>query len=109
LISAGERTVPDRRRLGFSGVASVALTLSHKGELVAGPRVELTGVPEADASGTPLLQVVHAALLEALNSMPQARRRDPDAVADALRRAARSALGAAWGKRPICHVHVLTI
>lgn len=109
LISAGERTVRDRRRLGFSGIASVALTLSHKGELVAGPRVELTGVPEADASGTPLLQLVHDALLEALNSMPQARRRDPDAVAEALRRAARAALGAAWGKRPICHVHVLTI
>ena len=109
LISAGERTVPDRRRLGYAGVASVALTLSHKGELVAGPRVELTGVPEADAAGKPLLQLVHDSMLEALNSMPSGRRRDPDAVAEALRRAARAALGAAWGKKPICHVHVLTI
>ena len=109
LIGAGERTVSDRRRLGFSGIASVALTLSQRGEILAGPRVELTGIPEADAAGTPLLQVVHDSMLEAFNSMPAARRRDPDAVAEALRRALRAALGAAWGKKPICHVHVLTL
>jgi ribonuclease J len=48
-------------------------------------------------------------VLEAFNSMPKARRRDPDAVAEALRRAVRAALGAAWKKKPICHVHVLTL
>ncbi len=109
LISAGERTVTDRRRLGFVGIVSVALTLSQKGELLAGPRIELTGIPETDAAGTPLLQVVQDALLEAFRSMPSPRRRDPDAVAEALRRATRSTLTTAWGKKPICHVHVLTI
>jgi ribonuclease J len=109
LIGAGERTVADRRRLGFSGIVSIALTLSHKGELVAGPRIELTGVPEADAAGIPMLDIVHNALMEAFKSMPSPRRRDPDTVAEALRRAARAALAAAWGKKPICHVHVLTI
>jgi ribonuclease J len=109
LIGAGERTVADRRRLGFSGLVSIALTLSHRGELVAGPRVELTGIPEVDAAGTPLLQIVHESVREAFDSMPPPRRRDPEAVVETLRRAARAALGAAWNKKPICHVHVLTL
>jgi ribonuclease J len=109
LIGAGERTVADRRRLSFAGIVSVSVTLSHKGELVAGPRLELTGIPDVDAAGTPMLQLAHESVLEAFNSMPNPRRRDPDAVAEALRRAVRSAIGSAWKKKPICHVHVLTI
>jgi ribonuclease J len=109
LIGAQERTVPDRRRLGFAGIVSVALTLSHTGELLSGPRVEMTGVPDANAAGAAMLQIAHDSVLEAFNSMPKARRRDPDAVAEALRRAVRSAMGSAWKKKPICHVHVLTI
>ena len=41
--------------------------------------------------------------------MPRARRRDPDAVAEAVRRAVRAAVAAAWRKKPICHVHVLDV
>jgi ribonuclease J len=109
LIGAEQRTVADRRRLGFVGIVSVALTLSRKGELLTGPRVELTGIPDADAAGTPLLEIAHEAVLEAFKSMPQPRRRDPDTVAEALRRAVRAAIGSAWKKKPICHVHVLTV
>jgi ribonuclease J len=109
LIGAQERTVPDRRRLGFAGIVSVALTLSLKGELVSGPRCELSGIPDTNVTGTPLLQIAHDSVVEAFNSMPKPRRRDPDAVAEALRRAVRSAIGAAWKKKPICHVHVLTV
>jgi ribonuclease J len=109
LIGAQERPVAERRRLSFVGIVSVSVTLSHKGELVAGPRFELTGIPDADASGTPMLQLAHDSALEAFNSMPHPRRRDPDAVAEALRRAVRAAIGSAWKKKPICHVHVLTV
>src|SRR5258708_3307341 len=109
LIGSEGRTVADRRRLGFVGIVTVALTLSHKGELMAGPRVELTGIPDADAAGTPMIEIAHEALLGAFKSMPQPRRRDPDAVAEALRRAVRSAISSVWKKKPICHVHVLTV
>jgi ribonuclease J len=109
LFGAQERSVAERRRLGFGGIVSVALTLSHEGELLTGARVELTGIPDADAAGTPMLQIAQESLLEAFNSMPKPRRRDPDAVAEALRRAVRSAIGSAWKKKPICHVHVLTV
>jgi ribonuclease J len=109
LIGALERPVADRRRLGFAGIVSVAVTLSQKGELVSGPRVELTGIPEADSAGTPMLQIAEDSVTGAFNSIPKARRRDPEAVAEALRRAVRSAIGSAWKKKPICHVHVLTV
>jgi ribonuclease J len=109
LIGAQERTVPDRRRLGFAGIVSVALTVSHNGELVTGPRVELTGIPDANATGTLMLEIAVESVLGAFNSMPKQRRRDPDAVAEALRRAVRAAISAAWKKKPICHVHVLTV
>src|SRR5438874_3358801 len=51
LVSAEERTVADRRRLGFGGIVSVALAVSHRGDLVGDPRVMTTGVPETDAHG----------------------------------------------------------
>jgi len=41
--------------------------------------------------------------------MPRGRRRDPDSVAEAARRAVRAAVGSAWNKKPMCHVHVLIV
>jgi ribonuclease J len=109
LVSAEERTVADRRRLGFAGVVSVALAVSSRGELVADPEVMLTGIPVADAHGQQIEDLACEAALEAFESMPRARRRDPEAVAEAVRRAIRAALAAAWNKKPTCHVHVLEV
>jgi ribonuclease J len=109
LVSAEERTVADRRRLGFAGVVSVALAVSARGELTADPAVMLTGIPAADARGQPIEDIAYDAALEAFESMPRARRRDPEAVAEAVRRAVRAALAAAWNKKPTCHVHVLEV
>jgi ribonuclease J len=109
LVSAEERTVADRRRLGFAGVVSVALAVSARGELTADPVVMLTGIPAADARGQPIEDIAYDAALEAFESMPRARRRDPEAVAEAVRRAVRAALAAAWSKKPTCHVHVLEV
>jgi ribonuclease J len=109
LVSAEERTVADRRRLGFAGIVSVALAVSQRGELMAHPSVTLTGMPESDALGHRLDETVYKAALEAFDSMPRARRRDPEAVVEAVRRAVRAALGATWNKKPTCHVHVLEV
>jgi ribonuclease J len=109
LVSADERTVADRRRLGFAGVVSVALALSERGELVADPEITLTGIPETDRQGQKIEDVAYDAAIEAFESMPRARRRDPEAVAEAVRRAVRAALSSAWNKKPTCHVHVLEV
>jgi ribonuclease J len=109
LVSALERTVADRRRLSFAGVVSIALALSERGELVGDPEVTLTGIPETDAQGQRIEDMVYDAAVEAFESMPRARRRDPDAVAEAVRRAIRAQISGVWNKKPTCHVHVLEV
>jgi ribonuclease J len=109
LVGAEQRTVADRRRLGFSGVVSVALALTDRGQLVGDPEIELTGIPEVDRDGNLMARLAFDAVVEAFDSMPGPRRRDPDAVAEAAQRAVRSAIGSAWNKKPMCHVHVLMV
>ncbi|HJY19065.1 MAG TPA: ribonuclease J [Xanthobacteraceae bacterium] len=109
LINAESRTVAARRRLSFSGIVTVALALSTKGQLVADPEVELIGLPDSDAAGTSMTEIARDAVEEAFESMPKPRRRDPDAVAEAVRRAVRGRISERWNKKPICHVHVLTV
>ena len=87
----------------------MALALSERGDLAADPEVELVGIPDVNADGDSMNEIAYDAVLEAFESMPRARRRDADAVAEAARRAVRSAIGAAWNKKPMCHVHVLTV
>jgi ribonuclease J len=109
LVSAEERTVADRRRLGFAGIVSISLAVSERGELLAEPEVSLTGIPETDLQGRRIEEIAYEAAVEAFESMPPARRRDPDAIAEAVRRATRAAVSSAWNKKPTCHVHVLEV
>jgi ribonuclease J len=109
LIDAESRTVAARRRLSFAGIVSVALAVSEAGALVADPEIELVGVPETDAGGRSMTQITREAVEETFATLPKPRRRDPDEVAEAIRRAVRSAIAERWKKKPICHVHVLTV
>ncbi|HEX2538759.1 MAG TPA: ribonuclease J [Pseudolabrys sp.] len=109
LVDAQQRTVADRRRLSFAGSVSVALALTEKGELADDPSYDLLGIPERDRDGGFMHEVVHDAVLETFESLPRGKRRDPDAVAEAVRRAVRAAVNDRWGKKPMCHVHVLEV
>jgi ribonuclease J len=109
IVDSTARTVNDRRRLAFSGIVSVSVAVTKAGELAADPEVALTGIPDKDADGEELSAIVYDAVLDAFESMPRARRRDPESVAEALRRASRSAVARAWQKKTNCHVHVLMV
>jgi ribonuclease J len=109
LVSAESKTVAARRRLSFAGVVTVALALSEKGVLAADPEVELIGLPETDAGGASMTEIARDAVELAFDALPKPRRRDPDAVAEAVRRGVRSAIAERWKKKPICYVHVLTV
>jgi ribonuclease J len=109
LVPAEGRTVSERKKLSFSGVVSVALAVTEKGALVSGPEIEMIGVPESGAAGEALDEIVADVVLDTIESLPKPRRRDPDEIAESIRRAVRGALAAHWGKKPICHVHVLTV
>jgi ribonuclease J len=109
VIDAEAPTVAARRRLSFSGIVCVALAMSDKGVLAANPGVELIGLPEADASGASMTEIALRAVDEAFEALPKPRRRDPDEVAETVRRAVRGAIAERWNKKPICHVHVLVV
>ena len=109
LIEAEAPTIAARRRLSISGMVSVAIAINDKGALVTYPEVELIGLPETDAAGAPFVEVARRAVEETFETLPKPRRRDPDEVAESLRRAVRAAIAERWGKKPICHVHVLVV
>ena len=109
LVEAEARTVADRRRLSFAGAISVALAMTDRGEMADDPSLDLIGIPERDREGGSMYEAVRDAVIETFESLPRGRRRDPDSVAEALRRAVRAAVAERWGKKPMCHVHVLTL
>jgi ribonuclease J len=103
------RAVSERRRMSFAGVVFVALAITDKGELADDPQVDMVGVPEKDAAGKTIDDRIYDIVLSTVENLPRAKRRDPDTLAEAVRRAVRSEVNAAWGKKPLCQVHVLTV
>jgi ribonuclease J len=109
LVDADARTVADRKRLSFAGTVSVALAVTDKGELVDDPSLDMIGIPERDRDGGSIHDAAYDAIIETFDSLPRARKRDPDAVGEAVKRAVRAAVAQRWGKKPMCYVHVLDV
>ncbi len=70
------------------------------------PEASVLGLPDEDAEGE---DVVVDAIEEAVESIPRKRRRDPELVREAARRAARAAVLQRWGKKPVCKILVSVI
>jgi ribonuclease J len=104
LVPSREGPVRERRALAFAGIVIVGIALSGRGELLADPEVALDGVPTADITGRSMQDIVLDAVDGTLRSIPPNRRKDAGAVREALRRAVRSAVEDAWGKRPIAKI-----
>ncbi|WGR91949.1 ribonuclease J [Bradyrhizobium sp. ISRA443] len=109
LEDAKSRAVVERRRMGFAGCAFVAIAMTEQGELADDPEVDLVGMPEKNAAGEMLDDIVFEVVVSTVEGLPRPRRRDPDALAESVRRAVRALLNEQWGKKPICLVHVLTV
>jgi ribonuclease J len=109
LVEADSRTVADRRRLSFAGSVSIAIAITDKGQLAADPEIDLIGIPDRDRDGALIEEAVYDAVEETMESLPRKRRGDPDAVAESIKRAVRAVIVQRWGKKPMCHVHVLTV
>ena len=109
IVDAEQRTVADRRRLGFAGIVTVAIALDQKGVMVANPEVSLIGIPLQNAEGDSIARIVDDVVIDTIEQLPKARRRDPESVVEAVRGAVRSAIADNWGKKPLCLVHVLTV
>lgn len=106
---AKSRAVVERRKMAFAGCIFVALAITEKGELADDPEVDMVGIPEKNAAGEEMDDIVFDAVVSTFEGLPRARRRDPDAAAESVRRAGRAAVNEQWGKKPICLVHVLEV
>jgi ribonuclease J len=109
IVRADSDAVRERRKLAFVGFVGVALAVDDRGELAGEPEIDLIGVPDTDGGDVPFADIVLDAIDQVLASLPRPKRRDPDALAEAVRRAVRNAVQSGWGKRPICHVFVVTV
>lgn len=99
--------VIERRKLSFAGAVAVTLVLDDKGELVGDFAVSLFGLPTMDDRDELMRDAVGKVVEGTVESIPRQRRRDDELVAEAVRRAVRSAVNERWGKKPLCDVTVL--
>ena len=98
--------VTDRRRLSFAGHVAVSVVLDKRHEIATEPQVVAIGVPRSDSRGDDIEDRMYEAAVGAVESMPRNRRKDLDAVEDAVARAVRAAARQAWGKKPLVTVLV---
>ncbi len=98
--------IRDRRKLSYVGHVAVNVVLDDRYEIAGDPDLVSVGVAKADAAGEELEELMLDAAIGAIESIPRVRRKDLDLVAEAVRRAVRSAANDAWGKKPIVTVFV---
>jgi len=109
ILPGDEGPVQERRKLSIVGVAAVAIALNRRGAVVGEPDVELEGIPTETASGESMEDLILDAVDGTLTSIPRAKRRDLALVRDAVKRAVRTAVEKAWGKKPITKVLITII
>jgi ribonuclease J len=109
VIGMGERALPERRKLAFTGVISVAIAVDSRGEIAGDPVIELMGLPAQTRRGEAMADIIADAVSEVLDGLSRPKRRDPEAVEQAVHRAVRAAANAVWGKKPACHVLVIEV
>ncbi|MDB5571640.1 MAG: rnj [Hyphomicrobiales bacterium] len=109
LISPDDEAIRARVRLSFSGVISVGIAISSKGDLAGDPDVVIAGIPLRTRDGRDMGEIVDKAIFETLDNLPRSRRRDADDVSVAVERSVRNTVRGAWGKRPNVHVLVMQI
>jgi ribonuclease J len=109
VIPAGERALPERRKLAFAGIVTVAIAINDRGDIAGDPVVDAMGLPEKNRDGRDMTDIVADAVADLLDGLPKAKRRDPEAVENAVHRAVRAAVNQEWGKKPACHVLVIEV
>jgi len=127
LIADGKAIVADdspvvgaRRRIMYNGIAFVSLVLDGGGNLAAPPRVTAQGLVHAnddgDAGGESdgeeekaVFAVAGAGVASVVEALPPRVRDDDAALREAVVAAARRALRAHTGKRPVVEVQILRL
>ncbi|MBV2142828.1 ribonuclease J [Falsochrobactrum sp. TDYN1] len=94
----------ERRKLAYVGHVAVSVLLDRDLKLVEEPDLVAFGLPEEDRQGDLLEDILLDAAVEAIDSIPRARRKDLEVVRESVRRAVRAAANEVWGKKPVVTV-----
>jgi len=96
----------ERRKLAYVGHVAVSVLLDRDNKIIDEPDLVTFGVPEENAQGDLLEDILLDAAIEAIDSIPRVRRKDIELVRESVRRAVRAAANEAWGKKPVVTVFV---
>ncbi len=106
---ATDRALPERRKLAFAGVVSVAIAIDGRGGIAGDPVIDLMGLPDKTRKDEVVADLIADTVGDVLDTLPKHKRRDPEAVELAVERAIRSVVNGVWGKKPACHVLVVEV
>lgn len=104
VIAEGENAIRERRRLAVVGFVAVAMAVDQRGHVIGELDVALDGVPSHTERGEEMSDLVLDAVDGTIDSIPPKRRKDPELLREAVRRAVRSTVDGAWGKKPVVKV-----
>ena len=104
-----EMGIGERRKLSFAGHVAINIVLDSRFDFRGDPEVVLIGLPAYDDEGEEMEDTVYDAVLGAVESIPRARRKDLETLREATRRAVRSVVNNAWGKKPVVTVFVTKV
>ncbi len=109
VTESGDRAIAERRKLAFAGIVSVAIAIDERGEVAGDAIIDALGLPEKSRGGEILTDLIANVVEDTLDGLPRAKRRDAEAVENAVVRAIRSTINGVWGKKPACHVLVVEV
>ncbi len=109
LVSPTDDAVRMRQKLAASGIITIALAVTSKGDLAGVPDVMTAGIPARVRDGAAMDVIVDEAMFQTFDQLPRQKRRDADIVSTAIEKAVRNAVASAWGKRPAVHVLVVEV
>ncbi len=109
LIDGQDRALPERRKLSFAGVVSVAIAMDVNGKLMSDAEILTTGLPSKTTTGESLDSFILELAEDLLETIPKNKRRDPQAVRQFVERGLRNGISREWDKKPVCHVMVTLV
>jgi ribonuclease J len=109
MVSATDRTLPERRKLSFAGVVSVAVAIDERGTLMSDAEVRTAGLPVKTGDGQDFEAFVLETAEDLLESLPKKKLQDPEAVRQILERGLRNSIAQEWDKKPMIHAMVTLV
>ncbi len=109
LVHATDRTVPDRKKLSFAGIVSVAIAVDERGTLMSDAEIRTAGLPVKTGDGKDFDAFVLELTEDLLDNLPKKKLQDPEALRQILERGLRNGIAAEWDKKPMVHALVTLV